>query len=199
MTDDKPDDPVSLEERRSKRAQDKIMEGLKPAQTLAQQMWDDRKKRMDYLGEWFGLDEPYNYKVLSMLLFASEEWEEPPFKPFTDIGWLWRAYCLAYDVASRIRGSIGHPNNPRYPDWTKEAKAAADTAEDWNRLTERAYESLPSLLSVPVLEHAELHEIVNGLSQFSDRRNAGRSHRYVCLVQAIIEACEGAARTEVVN
>jgi hypothetical protein len=94
-----------------------------------------------------------------MLLFTSEEWEEPPFKPSTDIGWLWRAYCLAYDVADSIRGSIGHPNNPR--------------------------------VSVPDDEHIELQEIVAGLSLFSERRVTGRSHRYVCLVQAIVEACEG--------
>ena len=72
-SDDKPDDPVSLEERRRKNAHDKIMEGMETTQTLVAKMFDDRKKRMDYLGEWFGLEEPYNYKVLSMLLLACEE------------------------------------------------------------------------------------------------------------------------------
>jgi hypothetical protein len=78
-----------------------------------------------------GLEEPYDDKVLSMLLFASEEWEEPPFKLFTDIGWLWRGYCLAYDVASSIRGAP-RPGKPKpYPDWTKQAKMVLRRRSSW--------------------------------------------------------------------
>ena len=190
MTDE-PDEPVSFEEHRTKRAQDKIAEAMGTTQALMAKMFDDRKKHMTYLAEWFGLKEPYNYKVLSMLLFACAEWEEPPFKPFTDIGWLWRGYYLAYRVAGSIRAHASHPNNPRYADWTKQAaKVAAEARENWRCLTERDYKSLQSLLSVPDSEHAELQEIVNGLSLFSERRSAGRSHRYVCLVEAIIAACK---------
>ena len=190
MTDE-PDEPVSFEEHRTQAGARQNRGRDETTQALAAKMCDDRKKRMDYLAEWFGLEEPYNYKVLSMLLFACEEWEEPPFKPFTDIGWLWRGYCLAYDVAGSIRAHASHPNNPRYPDWTKQAaKVSAEARDNWRSLTERDYGSLQSLLSVPDSEHAELQEIVNGLSLFSERRSAGRSHRYVCLVRAIIAACK---------
>jgi hypothetical protein len=37
--------------------------------------------------------------------------------------------------------------------------------------------------------HGELTEIVNGLSTSSERREQGRSHRYGCLVTAIVHAC----------
>ncbi len=193
---DETNDPVSLDERRRKRAEDAILEGLKPAQTLAKQMWDECKKRMDYIATSFGLDEPYNDEVLSLLLFACEGFEEPPFKLYTDIGWLWRGYCLAYNVASSIEAHASHPNNPRYPAWPKEAaKVFAEAGDYWHSLlTKREYGTMQSLLSVPDGEHAELQEIVNGLSLFSERRWGGKCHRYLCLVRAIIEACEEASQ-----
>jgi hypothetical protein len=182
--------PVSLEERRKKRAQDAIMAELKPAQAIAEQMHAARQQRIDCIATAFDLSEPYNRRVLSVLLLASEEFEEPPFKWSLDMGWMWRGYCLSYGVASSIRGSIGNPNNPRYPDWTKQAaKVIAEAGDDWeDYLSKRDYESLQSLLSVPDREHAALQEIVNGLALFSDY--AMKSHRYMCLVQAIIYACE---------
>jgi len=186
---DNPDDPISLEGRRRKRAADAIMDGLQPAQTLMAKMADARQKRMDLMAELFGLEQPYNYEVLDSLLFACEEPEEPPFKLHTDIGWLWRGYLLAYNVASSIRGAKSHLNNPRYTDWTEAAaKILADADEDMDNLATRPYDTLKPLFSVPEDEHGELQSIVDGLSLFSDHRDFGRSHRYVCLVRAIISA-----------
>jgi hypothetical protein len=68
--------------------------------------------------------------------------------------------------------------------------SVAEAGGEWHRLTRHGYESLQTLFSVPNREHAELQEIVNGLSLFSERRSLGRSHRYLCLIQAIIEVCE---------
>ena len=108
-------DPASLDERRSKRAEDAILEAIETRTDFCEAMCDDCKKRMEYMATSFGLDEPYNDKVLSLLLFASEGWEEPPFKLATDIGWLWRGYCLAYHVASSIRGARNTSQQPTIP------------------------------------------------------------------------------------
>ena len=167
------------------------MQGVRESQARWKQVMDDRKQRVALMAEWFGLDEPYSYRVLSSLLLASEDFEEPPFKPLTDIGWLWRGYCLATGVADSIRAAAGHPNNPRYPAWPKDAAKVFDEyGDDWLLLTEKAYNSLQSLFQVPDGEHAELHAIVGGLSLFSEHRGSGRPHRYICLVLAIVAACE---------
>ena len=122
-------------------------------------MFDDRKKRMDSLAEWFGLAEPHNDKVLSMLLFASEEWEEPPFKLFTDIGWL----CGGDRLGVRRKKSKQHPR--RTSPWQTQTIPRLDEAgEDglcrsWRRMASpdptngdqlpQTLFSVPNLVNMP--------------------------------------------------
>ena len=110
----KPNDPVSLDERRRKRRKTKSWKGGDPQRSCGEDVRRAQETHGLHRGR-FGLEEPYNDKVLSMLLFACEECEEPPFKLYTDIGWLWRGYCLAYNVASSIRGARIPSQQPTIP------------------------------------------------------------------------------------
>ena len=185
---DEPEDPTkvaSFEKHRKQQVYDKFMEDMKPAHAIAHKMWEDRQKRIKWLAEAFDLDDRYNKKVLGSLLYASEEFEEPPFKLATDVGWLRRAYCLAEGFASYHR--------PNYPPWLNDARSVlAKASAEMDVLPERYRDcdATRDLFAVPDDTHTELMEIVHGLSLFSDRREAGKSHRYLCLVIAIVEACE---------
>ena len=96
------DEPVSLEERRLKRAVDTIMEELRPAQKIAQTMHEARENPIDYIATAFDLCEPYDRRVLSLLLLAGEQWEEPPFMWLQNMGLMWRGYNLARRVATDL-------------------------------------------------------------------------------------------------